>query len=143
MSTATALLHSPAELTLIGCDDHTNIAVFQADSDHDANRVNTTALDTVTGHILCDCVGAEFGRVCWHQDHVVAAWHRTPAMRAARWLTTVALLNHGRKAAAMVAIYRSRTGRALTDDAMTLVAARSEWKRRQSRAAAIPTAQAA
>ncbi len=132
MSTRTAPLYSPAELTLLGCDDHTNIAVFQADSDHDAERVNTTALDTVTGHILCDCVGAEFGRVCWHADHVVAAWHSTPAMRACRWLSPVALVNQGRKCAAMVATYRARCGRPLQDDVTALVAARSEWRRREA-----------
>ena len=132
MSTATALLHSPAELTLIGCDDLTGIAVFQAESRHDAARVNTTALDTVTGQILCDCKGAEFGRRCWHADHVVAAWHNTPAMRACRWLSPTALLNRGRKAAAMVAAYRERCGRPLQDDVTALVAARGEWRRREA-----------
>ena len=132
MSTATVLLHTPAELTLIGCDDHTNIAVFQADSHHDAERVNTVALDTVTGHILCDCKGAEFGRVCWHADHVAAAWHHTPAMHACRYLSPVALVNQGRKCAAMVATYRQRCGRPLQDDVTALVAARSEWRRREA-----------
>ncbi len=134
MSAATKTLHSTAELTFIGCDDRTEIVVFQSASEHDTTRVNTTALDTSTGAILCDCTGAEFGRVCWHQDHVVAAWHRTPAMHACRWLSPVALLNQGRKAAAMVATYRQRCGRPLQDDVLALVASRSEWRRRAARA---------
>ncbi len=130
MSVRTASFHRPAELTLIGCDDHTNITVFQADSAHNAERVNTVALDTSTGEIICDCKGAEFGRVCWHADHVVAAWHQTPAMQACRWLSPVALINQGRKCAAMVATYRQRCGRPLQDDVLLLVASRSEWRRR-------------
>ncbi len=130
MSTATALLHSTDELTFIGCDDQTEIVVFQTVSTHDANRVNTTALDTITGAIICGCKAAEFGRVCWHADHIAAAWHRTPAMRAARYLSAIALLNQGRKAAAMVGTYRTRCGRPLQDDVITLVASRSEWRRR-------------
>ena len=130
MSTATKTLHRPAELALIGCDDRTGIVVFQAASAHDAHRVNTTALDTTTGQILCDCRAAEFGRVCWHADHVAAAWRQTPAMRACRFLSPGALLNQGRKAAAMVATYRARCGRPLQDDVLMLVASRSEWRRR-------------
>lgn len=130
MSTATAARHTPAELTFVAADDRTGIVIFEAASAHDANRVNITALDTTTGQILCDCKGAAFGRVCWHQDHVVAAWHRSPAMRAARYLSPVALLNQGRKAAAMVATYRTRCGRPLQDDVLALVASRSEWRRR-------------
>ncbi|HEY8601064.1 MAG TPA: hypothetical protein VIL85_21705 [Thermomicrobiales bacterium] len=137
MSVATKPLHSPAELTLIGCDDRTGIADFQSDSEHDAARINTTALDTTTGAILCDCKGAEFGRVCWHQDHVVTAWHQSPAMRATRFLSPVALLNQGCKAAAMVTTYRARCGRPLQDDVLTLVASRSEWRQRVAQAAAL------
>ena len=138
MSTATALLHSPGHLTFIGCDDLTGIAVFQAASAHDAARVNTTALDTVTGQILCDCKGAEFGRRCWHADHAVAAWHNTPAMVAARALADAALLRRGRKLAAMVGTYRARIGRPLPDDVTALVAARGEWRRRAALAPAPP-----
>lgn len=134
MSTATAPLHSTAELTLIGCDDATGIVVFQSASTHDAERVNTTALDTSTGAILCDCRAAEFGRVCWHADHIAAAWRQTPAMRACRFLASIALINQGRKAAAMVATYRQRCGRPLQDDVLLLVASRSEWRRRAATA---------
>jgi len=137
MSAKTAPLHSTAELRFIGCDDQAGIVVFQSASEHDANRVNTTALDTVTGAIICDCRAAEFGRVCWHQDHVVTAWHQSPAMRACRYLSPIALLNQGRKAAAMVATYRTRCGRPLQDDVIALVASRSEWRRRAALAAQV------
>ncbi len=130
MSIATASLHSTAELTFIGGDDQTGIVVFQSASTHDANRVNTTALDTVSGAIICDCKAAEFGRVCWHADHIAAAWRQTPAMRACRFLSPVALINQGRKSAAMVATYRQRCGRPLQDDVLLLVASRNEWRRR-------------
>ncbi len=143
MSTATALLHRPAELTFIGCDDQTGIVVFQSPSEHDANRVNTTALDTSTGAIICDCKAAEFGRVCWHADRIAAAWRQTPAMRACRFLSSTALLNQGRKAAAMVNTYRARCGRPLQDDVIALVASRSEWRRRAALAPLpFPVAQA-
>jgi hypothetical protein len=135
MSIATAPLHTPAELALVGADDRTDIVVFQAPSASDATRVNTVALDTRTGEILCDCKGAEFGRVCWHADYVVAAWQRTTAIIAARSLTPEGLLAMGRKAAHMVGVYRQRCGRALPDDVLTLVAARSEWRRRAALAA--------
>jgi hypothetical protein len=130
MSARTAPLHSPAELTLIGADDRTGIVVFQSASEHDAERVNTTALNTATGAIICDCKGAEFGRVCWHADHIAAAWRQNPAIRACRFLSSTALINQGRKAAAMVATYRTRCGRPLQDDVIALVASRSEWRRR-------------
>jgi len=138
MSTTTAALHTPAELTFIGGDDRTEIVVFQSASEHDAERVNTTALDLITGAIICDCRAAEFGRVCWHQDHVVNAWHQSPAMRACRFLSGTALLNQGRKAAAMVATYRQRCGRPLQDDVIALVAARAEYRRRHAAALAAP-----
>ena len=136
MSALTAPLHTAAELTLVGADDRTDIVVFQVPSAHDTERVNTVSLDTRTGEILCDCKGAEFGRVCWPAYHVVAAWHRTTAMIAARSHTPTGLLAMGRKAATMVYVYRQRCGRALPDDVLTLVAARSEWRRRAALAAA-------
>jgi hypothetical protein len=137
MSARTAPLHRPSELALIGCDDRTNIAVFQVPSAHDANRINTTALDLTTGTILCDCKGAECGRRCWHTDLAIQAWHRTPAMVAARYLSDTALTNQGRKAAHMVAVYRQRIGRPLADDVIALVAARSEWRRRAALASPV------
>ena len=77
-----------------------------------------------------DCKGAECGRQCWHMDLALKAWHRTPAMVAARFLSDTALTNQGKKAAHMVAVYRQRIGRPLADDVIALVAARSEWRRR-------------
>ncbi len=136
MSTATARLHGPAELTLLGCDDRTNIAVFQAASAHDARRTNTCALDLVTGKLLCDCRGAECGKQCWHADHVLAAWRRTPAAIVARRLSDTALCNLGKKSAVMIATYRARIGRPLQDDVTALVAARWEWRRRAALAPA-------
>ncbi|HEY8598510.1 MAG TPA: hypothetical protein VIL85_08775 [Thermomicrobiales bacterium] len=58
-------------------------------------------------------------------------------MRACRFLSPIALLNQGHKAAAMVATYRARCGRPLQDDVLTLVASRSEWRRRVAQAAAL------
>jgi hypothetical protein len=136
MSQRTAPLHSPSELTLIGCDDRTNIAVFQAPSAHDPSRVNTVALDLITGAILCDCKGAECGRACWHADLVGAAWAASPAMGDVRWLTADQLARYGRKLAAMAANYRARCGRVLPADALNLVAARCEWRRRAALAPA-------
>jgi hypothetical protein len=97
MSIATAHRHTAAELTLVGADDRTEIVVFRAPSAYDAQRVNTVALDTRTGEILCDCKGAEFSRQCWHQDHVVAAWNRTTAMQAARHLSPRACSTRARR----------------------------------------------
>jgi hypothetical protein len=136
MSAKTAPLHTPSELDLIGCNDRTNTVVFRSTSVSRPERPNVTTLDTITGAILCDCQGATTGRECWHADHIVAAWHQSPAMQAARWLSPVALVNQGRKCAAMVATYRQRVGRPLQDDVTALVAARSEWHRRAARAAA-------
>lgn len=130
MSTLTAPLHTPAELSFHGCDDHTGIVAFVAPSEHDAARVNTTALDTLTGAIHCDCRGAECHRACWHADHITAAWLASPAMRAVRWLTTDQLLRYGLHHAGLVATYRARIGRALPADLVAVTAARCEWRRR-------------
>jgi len=132
MSIRTAALHTPSELTLIGADDTTGIVTFTAPSKSHPATPNTVSLDTATGAILCDCKGAECGRACWHGDHVAAAWLRSPAMADVRWLTDTQLVRYGAKTAAMVATYRARTGRALNADAVNLVAARSEWRRRAS-----------
>jgi len=116
MSTATAALHSPAELALIGCDDITGIVEFATSSKHDAARVNVVSLDTATGETICDCRGAECGRDCWHSDHVSAAWLASDAMLAVRWLTDDQLFRYDRKARRMVDTYtpRARVGRSPT-----------------------------
>lgn len=142
MSARTAPLHTPAELTFLGCDHVTGIVEFAAPSAHDAARVNVVSLDTTSGATLCDCRGAECGRRCWHQDHVAAAWRWSAAMRQVKWLTDTGLLRYGRKARLCVDTYTRRTGRFLSDDALALVAARSEYRLRAARAAA-PLARAA
>ena len=141
MSTRTAPLHSPAELVFVAADDLTGIVTFQAPSKSHPAQPNTTSLDTTTGAIHCDCKGADCGRRCWHADHVLAAWLRTGAMLDARWLTDAELTRYGTKLAGMVRIYRARTGRILLADQVNLVAARAEWRRRQTAAfAAVPVA---
>ena len=138
MSARTAPQHTADELTLVACDHVTGIVAFAAPSKHDATRVNVVALDTTNGAVHCTCKGAECGRRCWHADHVLAAWLAAPAMRQVRWLTDAGLVRHGRKARAMVTIYAVRTGRFRPADALSLIAARHEWRWRAARAAAAP-----
>lgn len=143
MSIRTAALHTPTELAFVGADDTTGIVTFIAPSKSHPATPNTVSLDTTTGAILCDCKGAESGQDCWHGDHVLAAWLRTPAMADVRWLTNAQLVRYGTKTAAMLAIYRVRTGRVLQADQVNLVAARSEWRLRTARAPLpFPVAQA-
>ena len=130
MSTATAVLHSPAELAFVAADDLTGIVTFQAPSKSHPAQPKTTGLDTLTGAIHCDCKGAQCHEDCWHADLVAAAWLASPAMRDVRWLTDTQLRRYGRKTAAMAIMYRARTGRVLPMDAANLIAARSEWRRR-------------
>ncbi len=136
MSALTAPQQTIAELTFVSCDHVTGIVAFAAPSTHDAARVNVVSLDTTNGDVHCTCRGAECGRRCWHADHVLAAWLAAPAMREVRWLTDAGLARHGRKARAMVTIYAARTGRVRPADALSLIAARHEWRRRAARAAA-------
>ncbi len=134
MSTLTAPLHSPAELALLGCDDHSGIVALIAPSQHDATRVNTVALDTTNDTTHCDCKASECNRRCWHADYALAAWLAAPAMCAVRWLTDAQLLRYGNKHRLCVDTYRARTGRALPADVVALTAARCEWRRRRSAA---------
>lgn len=137
MSTATAALHRAAELAFVAADDLTGIVTFTAPSKSHPATPNTTSLDTTTGAILCDCKAAEWGRQCWHAEHVAAAWLRTGAMNDVLWLTAAELARYGTKLSAMVRIYRARTGRVLPMDATNLIAARSEWRRRAALAAPV------
>jgi len=137
MSARTAALHRPAELRFLDACDRTNIVHFQSDSRHAAARTNTTGLDVLTGATFCDCQGAECGRQCWHRDLVAAAWAAHPAMREVRFLDAAKLLRYGRKAAAMIAVYRARTGRVLPMDAVNLLAARCEFRDRLALADAL------
>ena len=136
MSARTAPLHRPAELALVAVDDTTGIVTFRAESRSNPTRPNHTAYDTATGATHCDCKGAECGRQCWHADLVAAAWLASPAMADVRWLTDAQLARYGTTAAGMVNTYRARTGRVLPMDAIGLVAARSEWRRRAALAPA-------
>ena len=141
MSTATAALHSPAELAFVAADDLTGIVTFRAPSKRHPAQPNTTGLDTLTGAIHCACKGADCGRRCWHADHVAAAWLRTGVMLDVRWLTDAELARYGTKLAGMVRIYRARTGRVLLADQVKLVAARAEYRRRLAAARpAVPVA---
>jgi len=139
MSTRTAARHTPAELVLVAVDDTTGIVTFQAASQSNPVQPNSTSLDTSSGAIHCDCRGAQCHETCWHAELVAAAWLASPAMRDVRWLTAARLVRYGKTAAAMVATYRGRTGRVLPMDALNLIAARSEYRRR---AAALATAEA-
>jgi len=134
MSIRTAALHTPAELAFVGCDDVTGIVTFTAPSKSHPAQPNHVAYDTATGAIHCDCTGAQCHEDCWHADLAAAAWLASPAMREVRWLTDVRLVRYGTAAAAMVDTYRARTGRVLPMDAINLVAARCEWRRRAATA---------
>jgi len=135
MSARTAAQHTPAELTFVSCDHVTGIVTYAAPSKHEAGRTNHVALDTTNGATHCDCRGAECGRQCWHQDLIAAAWSLSPAMQQVRWLTDEQLVRFGKKARSMTASYLTRAGRVLPADALSLVAARSEWRGRVARAA--------
>jgi hypothetical protein len=137
MSIRTAPLHTAAELTFVAADHVTGIVEFSAPSKHDATRVNIVSLDTTNGAILCTCKGFECGRACWHADHVLAAWLASPAMQQVKWLTDEGLVRHGKKARTMVTIYAARIGRTLPADALSLVAATCEWRRRVAAARAL------
>jgi hypothetical protein len=132
MSARTAPLHSPAELAFVAADETTGIVTFAAPSKSHPATPNTTSLDTLTGATFCDCRAAECGKECWHVALVAAAWYRTPAMLDTLWLTDRELSAYGKKLGAMCRIYRARTGRVLPMDAINLVAARAEYRRRQA-----------
>ncbi len=137
MSARTMAQHSPAELTLAACDDTTAIVSFVAPSASTPGKHNTVSLDTATGAIFCDCKGAECGRECWHRDLVLQAWERHPAVLDVKWLPTDRLIRYGMKVSAMAAVYMARCGRTLPADAVAILAARYEFRRR---AAAAPAA---
>jgi len=136
MSARTAARHTPAELVLVAVDDTTGIVTFQAASQSNPVQPNHVSLDTTTGAIHCDCKGAQCHEDCWHADLVATAWLAAPAMQDVRWLTAARLVRYGKTAAAMVNTYRARTGRVLPMDALNLIAARSEWRRRTALAPA-------
>ncbi len=57
-------------------------------------------------------------------------------MLDARWLTDAEPIAYGKKLGAMCRSYRARAGRVLPMDAASLIAARSEWRRRAALAPA-------
>jgi len=130
MSARTAPQHTAAELAFVAADHITGIVEFAAASKSRPGEANIVSLDTTNGAIHCTCKGAECDKACWHADHVLAAWLASPAMQQVRWLSDEGLVRHGKKARAMVTIYAARIARALPADALSLVAAGSEWRRR-------------
>jgi hypothetical protein len=136
MSARTAPLHRADELRFLDACDRTNIVHFQSDSRHAAARTNTTGLDVLTGATYCDCKAGECHKVCWHLAAVIAAWDAEPARCEVAWLTDAQLVRYGTKAAAMLAVYRARTGRVLPMDQINVVAARAEYRLRQAHIAA-------
>ena len=136
----TALQHHPDELAYDSCDDTLNVVHFTAPSHHIPGHTNTVSYDVITGAIHCDCKGAMTGHACWHGAWVAAAWERHPAMHQVHVLTDAALTCYGQRRARMVAIYRNRIGRVLPLDAVTLVAARCESRRRRAIIHAMPLA---
>lgn len=136
----TALLHHPAELRYQSCDDQLNIVHFVSASNHQPGHLNTTSYDVITGDIHCDCKGAQCGHTCWHGAWVAAAWERHDAMRRVRVLSTPALVRYGQRQCRMVELYRQRIGRVLPLDAVNLIAARCEYRRRHAIAVEMPLA---
>ncbi len=139
MSIRTAPQHTAAELAFVAADHVTGIVEFAAASKSRPGEAHVVSLDTTNGAIHCTCKGAECGRRCWHADHVAAAWLPTPAMQQVRWLSDESLVRHGKKARSMVTIYAARIGRILPADALSLVAAGCEWRRRVAAARALDT----
>ncbi len=122
--------HTAAELRYLACDDLTGIVAFTAPSAHRPGHRNAVSYDAATGATHCDCKGARCGHACWHEALVAAAWADHPARREVRALTAPRLLAYGKKAAAMLTVYRARTGRVLPLDAVNLLAARCEYRDR-------------
>jgi hypothetical protein len=128
-------VHSAAELTYADCDETTGIVHFTAQNTSKRGTQNTVSLDTYTGHIFCNCKGAQCDRLCWHCCYVTAAWQRHPAVAEARVLIGSRLLTFGKKHARLVETYRQRIGRAGDYDAVRLLAARWEYRQRTAIAA--------
>jgi hypothetical protein len=125
-------VHSAAELTYADCDETTGIVHFTAPSTSKRGTLNTVSLDTYSGHIYCDCKGAQCDRLCWHCCYVVAAWQAHPAVAEARVLIGSRLITFGRKHARLAEAYRQRIGRPGDYDAVRLLAARWEFRQRKA-----------
>jgi hypothetical protein len=136
MSIITAAYHCPTELVFVDADDLLNVVHFSAASKSNPSRVNTVALDVVTGETHCDCRAAECGKECWHQTLVMAAWEGSADVAYVARLNDEQLLTAGRKARAMCRSYRARCGRCLSDDQVLLLACTTVYYARQALRAA-------
>lgn len=134
MTVATATVatapKSAAAFRFISADTMTGIVAYATPSAHDTGRTNIASLDTQTGATYCDCKAGECHKACWHRAAVIAAWDAEPARFEVVWLTDAQLVRYGKKATAMLAVYRARTGRVLPMDAVNLLAARCEYRDR-------------
>ncbi|MGN6561027.1 MAG: hypothetical protein ACTHMU_00050 [Thermomicrobiales bacterium] len=129
MSIRTAALHTASELTWIGKD--AEMVFCSAPSAHDANRVNTVALNTETGATHCDCRASEHGLDCWHRDLVRARFIEEVARQYVALhtdLNTIAAI--GRQAKALI-----DAGTASDLDRAMYQAARVAWHERAALAA--------
>lgn len=143
MSARTAAFHCPSELKFVDADDLLNIVHFSAPSKTTPGTLNIVGLDVITGETHCSCTGALCGRECWHATLVQAAWDGHSARLLAGRMNDDQLTVAGRKARAMCNVYRARIGRALPDDATTLLACRTVYYGRRALAAAVGVAVAA
>jgi len=127
---ASSLWHEPNDLTFIDADDRTNIVHYSAPSQSRPGDANIVALDILSGSTFCNCKASECGKGCWHQELVQAAWDGHPARILAARYSDAQLHASGKKASHMCAWARHRRFRVLPADALALVAARGEYKRR-------------
>ncbi len=122
--------HTAEHLAFAGVNDIESCVYYIAPSASRPGHINEVALCALTGATICDCRGAEFGQVCWHQREVRAAFAAHPAVRDAACLSDERLLAYGAKLASYTRQYRERCGRALPLDSINLVAARFVWAER-------------
>jgi len=127
---ASSLWHEPNDLTFIDADDLTNIVHYSALSKSRPGDANVVGLDVLTGATCCNCRAAETNHHCWHAELVQAAWDGHPARILAARFNDTQLAASGKKAAHMTAWTRHRRFRVLPADALALVAARAEYRRR-------------
>ncbi|MGN6700754.1 MAG: hypothetical protein ACTHMR_21560 [Thermomicrobiales bacterium] len=88
MSAKTAAQHTTAELTWIGKD--AELVFCSAKSSSQAGRINTVALDLVTGETHCDCKASEHGLLCWHRGLIAQRYVEEVARQYVATLATLA-----------------------------------------------------
>lgn len=130
--------HTFRDLVFVGVSGASGeIVSYGAQSQSDKAKTNLVSLDVQTGDVTCTCIHCETHPnepcSCWLARLIDEAWERHPAHADVRWLTDSQLLAYGKKLASFARQYRERTGRALQADEVNLLAARSEWKRRETR----------